>query len=236
MKPSMTPSTSENEAVRHVQVLHLLPWYLQHSLSPEERQLVDAHLPSCAICRSALKNESVMAAAIEPRIAELDMERAWTKMMARLDAPLPVAEETKHVFTPKIRTRLLKVLRGFGRHIGRPISISFAWLWAPQLAMALVLAVVLNQPKTEAVYQVLGNGAAIEGIESNVVVVFKPEAKQASIVRLLQKYEARIVDGPTVTNAYLLRVPEAQLQQAIDDFRGNDVVELAQTLSSGERQ
>lgn len=228
MKPLITPSASTYEMEQHVQVSRLLPWYAQHRLSPEEQSMVDAHLHTCAVCRSAVSNESVIANASEPRIADLDVERAWAKMSAKLDGAEAVAGQSY----PK-KWSAPAVLHNLVHHLARPLTIPMAWLVVPQLAMVLVLATFLMQTEPEVKYQVLGNGVTLE---SNVVVVFKPEANQASVTRLLQKYEARIVDGPTVTNAYLLRVPEDQVPAAIREFRQDATIEQADGLQAGGRQ
>lgn len=232
MKPLITPSASTYEMEQHVQVSRLLPWYAQHRLSPEEQCMVDAHLHTCAVCRSAVSNESVIASASEPRIADLDVERAWAKMSAKLDGAEAVAGQSypKKWSAPAV---LRNLVRSLVHHLARPLTIPMAWLVVPQLAMVLVLATFLMQPEPEVKYQVLGNGVTLE---SNVVVVFKPEANQASVTRLLQKYEARIVDGPTVTNAYLLRVPEDQVPAAIREFRQDATIEQADSLQAGGRQ
>jgi hypothetical protein len=48
----------------------------------------------------------------------------------------------------------------------------------------------------------------------------------------LQGSGARIVDGPTVTGAYLLTVPPAQAAPALQRLRAAPAVEMAESLAA----
>ncbi len=63
------------------------------------------------------------------------------------------------------------------------------------------------------------------------MVVFKPETAERELRRILQANGAHVVDGPTVTDAYLLSVPDPQ--QARARLRGEAAVALAETLDGG---
>ncbi|WP_296000433.1 zf-HC2 domain-containing protein [Rugamonas sp.] len=72
-----------------------------------------------------------------------------------------------------------------------------------------------------------GNAAA------NLVVVFKPETAEKELRRVLLANGARVVDGPTDTDAYLLSVPLATRDRAVHNLRAEPSVTLAESLQAG---
>ena len=62
---------------------------------------------------------------------------------------------------------------------------------------------------------------------------FRPEASERELRQALQDSDARLVDGPTVTGAYLLHVPAAQQAEALRHLRAHAAVVLAESLETG---
>ena len=60
--------------------------------------------------------------------------------------------------------------------------------------------------------------------------MFEPATTEREFRRILQRHGARVVDGPTVTDAYLLRVPDAERQRALEALRHDPAVRLAEAL------
>lgn len=79
------------------------------------------------------------------------------------------------------------------------------------------------------VYRALGSGAVAA---PDVVVMFQPEARLADVQRVLQASGARIVDGPTVTGAYLVDVEAARMPQLLAVLRADPAVRLAEPLGA----
>lgn len=79
------------------------------------------------------------------------------------------------------------------------------------------------------VYRALGSGAVAA---PDVVVMFQPEARLADVQRVLQASGARIVDGPTVTGAYLVDVEAARIPQLLVVLRADPAVRLAEPLGA----
>ena len=67
------------------------------------------------------------------------------------------------------------------------------------------------------------------------MVVFRPDTPEREMRRILQASGARVVDGPTATDAYLLAVPAAQAAPALARLRAERAVTLAQPLAAGAR-
>jgi len=64
----------------------------------------------------------------------------------------------------------------------------------------------------------------------NVVVVFDAAATESDMRRLLQSIGARIVEGPTATNGYVLAIPASTQGHAIEALRDARIVKLAESL------
>jgi hypothetical protein len=70
----------------------------------------------------------------------------------------------------------------------------------------------------------------------NVIVVFRPDVRESEMRRLLKGSEARLVDGPTAANAYVLRVPQAERAAALSQLRNDAAVVLAEPLDAAALQ
>jgi hypothetical protein len=69
----------------------------------------------------------------------------------------------------------------------------------------------------------------------NLVVSFEPGTPERELRRILQVSGARIVDGPTDVGAYVLSVPAAQAEPALQRLRAEPAVTLAEPLAGDGR-
>jgi hypothetical protein len=105
------------------------------------------------------------------------------------------------------------------------------WAMAVQAVAIAGLLVLLARPAADnANYHVLGSGAVLSG---NLVVVFKPDTAEKELRRVLLANGARVVDGPTDTDAYLLNVPMATRDHALLSLRAEPSVMLVESLQAG---
>jgi len=84
---------------------------------------------------------------------------------------------------------------------------------AGQLAVIAVLAALLLAPRDEASYRA-------------------PGTPEQELRRILRQSGARVVDGPTVADAWVLAVPPAHTGAALRRLRGEASVTLAQPLAT----
>jgi anti-sigma factor RsiW len=195
----------------HARTQGLLPWYVNGTLDAAEREAVDAHLAQCEECTGDVRREQALAT----QIAELgiDTDHGWDKMRERM-------------------TRLPPRASAPVRFLRRPVS--FGWVVGAQLAAAaLILAVLLpnRQDSAAPTYHVLG--AAPTTKSGNVIVQFAPEVTTRQVQAALAGVDARIVDGPTVTGAYVLHVTEAGRPAALTRLRGTPGMVLAEPIDEG---
>ena len=70
----------------------------------------------------------------------------------------------------------------------------------------------------------------------SIVVVVDPTTTEAELRRILRDAGARIVDGPTQANAYVLDVPATRQVQAMQALRAEHALVLVERLDSQATQ
>jgi len=201
----------------HQETQTLLPWYVTGRLEDEDLAAVEAHLRDCPACQAELKLER----RLEEAVAGLpfDVEQGWQSLRQRLN-PAPR------------RGRLVVALRSaFGG--GRAAT----WTIAAQAALVLIVAgLALPQamrgtaPSVDPVYHALAAPAA-PASAGDVIVVFRPDATAQDLTQAIRDAGARLVDGPTEADAYVLAVPANAQATALKRLRETPCVTLAEPIS-----
>ena len=197
------------DAERHRELRDLLPWYATGQLDEADRARVEAHLANCPDCQAEVQFER----RLDDEVARMpvDIDRSWARMKKRMD-----------------RDRPLGRLRQFAGAITAPAP----WAgWAAASFLLLVSGVLLLPSMQPATYHTLS--AAPGAAAGNVVVIFRPDTRERDMREALVATEARLVDGPTATDAYVLRVPAAKREAALATLRGRPDVVLAAPLDPG---
>jgi hypothetical protein len=206
----MTARIIALDSDEHREVQSLLPWLANGTLQPAELERVRLHVAECDRCQAdAAWQQAVRTAAVSLPTAAADVEHGWAAIRAKLQ---PRAKEPSP--------------RAAWARFGWPV------LAGAQAFAMLVIAVVLFAQRTpqEAEYRALGNSAASPS--ANALVVFQPGASEAQMRNALRTVQARIVDGPTVTDAYLLHVPSSTPAQ-LAKLRGDAAVARVESLQGG---
>lgn len=207
----------------HVAVQKLLPWYLTGRLEDAERAQVDEHLADCPECRAELETERSWQLLQPGEAAQADVEAGWANMRALLGGH--AARSADDEAPPARGGRLLAGFLG-RRPTGR------AWAAPALLSVALALAVgytLKPQAPAAADYHAL---AATPADAATAVVRFRPDATEAQIRRSLNESGARLVDGPTVTDAYVVRLPRDRYTEALAKLRRQPGVALVEALET----
>ncbi len=194
----------------HLEVQQLLPWHANNSLTESEQARVEAHLAECDECRADLETERL----IGTRVASVapDVEQGWADMQARMRAASTGRWQ---------------------RWTGRRVPVAWA-VGAQAAAAALIVAVLLParapvQPNP--VYHVLGTAPVAAA--GNLLVMFADGTRETDLRAALQRSGARIVDGPTVTGAYVLHVADQARAGAVARLRDDKHVTLAEPIDPG---
>jgi hypothetical protein len=197
----------------HEQTQTLLPWYVNGTLDTAEAAMVEAHLVECAECRDELQFEHAMGREVGG--LSMDVEQGWAAIRERLEA---AAEEAPAPAT----ARVIPFLR-------RPVALGWA-IAGQAAAAALVLVAFASLPKAPgpAEYRALGSAGAAQA--GNMVVLFRPDTAERDIRALLDGAQARVVEGPLTTGAWVLRVDGARRDAAVARLRASPRIALAEPL------
>jgi hypothetical protein len=209
----------------HQAMQALLPWYVTGALEPAEREVVRAHLADCAQCRAELADERRLA----PALAELpadnlpDVDSGWAALARQLDREEEPAASRDHFAAG----RRAAGAPASGRMGGRRDWMR--WAIAAQFAAIVVLGGLAWRGETStARYHTLSS--AQPPLTANLVVMFQPDTSEKAMRDMLRATGARLVDGPTSTDAYLLHVAPGVRTAALQTLRRNPAVSLAQPL------
>jgi anti-sigma factor RsiW len=184
----------------HWELQSLLPWYVTGQLDPAEHARVEAHVAGCEECQEELRFERALADTV--KTLPLDTDVSWRRMERRLKAE-----------KPRQKTNLL----------------TSPWTGWAVAACALIAVGVTAMPHAPAAaYHVLGAPRA--ATPGNMVVIFRPETSERDIRLALDQAGARIVDGPTAADAYVLTIPDAQRTAALVKLRARPMVVMAEPV------
>jgi anti-sigma-K factor RskA len=202
----------------HQKALELMPWFVAGSLAAEEQQAVEGHLAGCAACQRELQWQRELQSAYVKSAVQPDIERALAKLRPRLvqSGPPPT------------------VLR-FGRLGAAPRWMAIALVAQAAVIIGLAALVAVDRERLPG-YHLLGATPAADDHPASIVVVFDPEVREREVQRMLRAAGARIVDGPTAGNGYLLRVAPERRDAALDLLRAAHEVLIAEPLDSGSRR
>ena len=204
----------------HAAVQRLLPWYLTGRLETAEHDAVEAHLSQCPECRAELETERQWQLLQPGQGAQVDVEDGWARMRARLGGDamaIPSATRRRGWLPPAWRIGARPPAR--------------AWAAPALLSVGLLAAIgyTLRPQPLPAEYRAL---AAPAETGATAVVRFRPDATEAQIRQGLKDSGARLVDGPTVSDAYVVRLPREHYAAALDKLRKAPGVALVEALES----
>jgi Putative zinc-finger len=213
----MTGQIIQMPSDEHRDIQALLPWFVTGELDHPERARIQAHLDDCAQCSAEFDSERRLARRITemtPGPSTPDVEHGWNLISRSLDH--------ERLGSPTAS-------RWFGRFWeGR------SWLGlavAIQMCLLVVMGVALWRAELPARYHALGSKVA--DTDANVVVIFRPEISERDMRQILKASGARLVGGPTVSDAYLLRVEPPTRAAVVARLRQEREVVLAEPIDGG---
>lgn len=174
------------DSSEHQMAQELLPWYVNQTLGVAEAASVAAHIARCSRCQA----DAAALAAVRAVPIDVDsgssVERGWAALRERLD-PRP-ADSRRGTAHPWWKLSLQVAL-------------------AAQAVVMVFLAGALIAPTTQTEpYRALGSAPA--ATEANALAVFRADATEQQMRAALRAGGARLVGGPTISDAYLLRMAD----------------------------
>ena len=225
----MTGQIIRFQGDQHHEVQSLLPWYLTGRLDETDRAQVEAHLNDCAECQAEAKAEHRLAeeiADLPPLEPMYDVEHGWVRMRREVEHDAP---GRARVWTAPgwLSGGLAEVGRQW-----RGSALSLRWIVAAQFGLLVLAGALLLPPSVQpARYHTLGGRPAVAS--GNVVVIFRPDVREKDLRATLMANDARLVDGPTASDAYLLHVPAAERAAVLVRLRQSPRIELAEPVDAG---
>jgi hypothetical protein len=206
-----------------------LPWLLNGTLGGAELDAAQAHLRLCVVCQADLARlRRLREAGAQTQTQtqpQCDPERALARLLPRLEKPAQApavrpAPGRADVPAPSLLRRAAN----------DPHWLRRAAFF--QCGVIVLLAALLAWPgETVDAYRALG---AAPDAQAQAVVVFRPDTAERELRRIVRASGARIIGGPTVTDAYVLAMPDASAS-SLARLRAEPAVLLAEPLAAGKR-
>ncbi|MGJ7918619.1 S8 family serine peptidase, partial [Massilia sp. LXY-6] len=191
------------------------------------------HLRSCAQCREDLDLLHAVRAAGPGPAPDCDPERAWARMLPRIEASPAPAAGAPAAGAPAAGAPAAGVPV---RWRDRVAANDRSWLRravALQCCLIAVLAALLLRPADEAAYRGLG---AAPAVQSGIVVMFRPDTPERELRRIVRASGAHLADGPTAAEAWVLGLPDGgDPARALARLRAEPAVVLAEPLGTEQR-
>lgn len=202
------------DAAAHKVVDVLLPWLVNGTLEGDELAFVQRHVDECPTCRHEVEWLRELHAACIAGEAMPGASVAFRNLRRDLEAPSGARDSIAR----------LRRSRGRTRHW-------WQWAIAAEFGVIIVLGgLLLTSTDGPVLYRTLGAGNARTPATGSLVVVFDPATSQAEVHRILRSAGARIVDGPTQANAYVLEVPVGDTDRGAQAIRAERATLLIEPL------
>jgi hypothetical protein len=211
------PKTGPDRAAHqpHDEAEEMLPWYANGQLDQADRERVEEHLSACASCRRQLDLERRLIDEFQAMVPEV--ESGWARLRKRIETQ--ASAPARVVRPPK----------------PGPLAEAWAFLTRPAVAMLaaaqvafVVIAGAMLMSLGQPAYHTLSSAPA--PATGNVIVMFRADATEEEIRKVLRSAGASLVDGPTPANAYLLHVAPERRQVALEKLQSDETVDLAQPI------
>jgi Putative zinc-finger/Fervidolysin N-terminal prodomain len=217
----------------HAEVQRLLPWFVKDTLEDDVLARVQRHLGECARCQRDADElrewTAVLArnAGASDAFAQADAAtRGLARLRPRLQAPRAPAPLRSHTTVRAGWRRAPAWVRWTVAAQAAVIALAVGWLFVG----------TQQNPRTDASYRTLSDAPAPARDPSlhRLIVVFAPHAEESRVRALLQANQARVIDGPSETGAYVLSVPSARAAAVRTALRASPDVRLAESLDPAQ--
>jgi anti-sigma factor RsiW len=217
----MTSGDQDHAPCREVS--ELLPWYVNGTISEDERQRVGAHLMQCANCRRELAQDRLVYRGMNTETAVEYMPAASLKrLQSRLDAveaAAPVDVPTEKPDRRPMQWQGLLVASIAMMAVAMGLLVSNQWMQLRARTLAPKYHTVTS-PMPRAPGEVIR-------------AVFSPSITLAEVQAILDHAGLRIVSGPTEAGVYSL-APNSKrsVSASLEILRSNAKIRFAESIES----
>jgi len=224
----------------------LLPFYLNGTLSDQERQEVDIHISECSSCQQELEEMRSLRTEIKTYFSTLPSPP--TNVFSKVKSQILAEAASDQISKSVIHTQTSE---SFGAQIQEFLQSIFATQWAPALAMCLIIgqAGLLFLTMSTSPTSPLGTEGPAYGpvIERSIPqaptpdtthklrIAFEDQTTEHTVRTVIQSLKGRIVDGPTSEGMYIIEVPKDEAMRLTTIIQNlvsqKDVIRLAEPLT-----
>ena len=196
---TMSGNQRNQFAETHDTVVRILPWYVNASLVDDERDLVEAHLRECLVCKRELGKLRLLASAVTQRDRDVACENALARLHVRLD------KKSKPWHFPWAAAASMALIVGL------------VFIASNRVTEGLL--------DFSAGFQTLGNrpDAVVNRVSRSARIIFRAEVDATEMVALLDTVDASIARGPSQRGAYTIKFSDTlsslEQSQAIQNLR-----------------
>lgn len=200
------------DGAEHQAVQLLLPWHGKAMLGADDTARVEAHVAECPRCQADLAWQArLRQTSVDLAPPELPpVDGRWAALRRQLEADSASSRSTQR----------------------QPLPRAWTFAFAAQAAVLVMFVLAgawqVLSPRVEP-YRGLNGGPT--GAAANAIAVFRADATEAQIRAALRAGDAQLVGGPTVTDAYLLRLRTTD-QATLSRLRGQPGVLRIESLES----
>lgn len=210
----------------HREVWLNLPWYVNDSIDPQQRERIDAHLQVCADCRAELAQQRGIHNAMS---ADAGVHILPSASLLRLRQHLDAQQSQQAAQQPAAANDWQRRLLMAAAVAGVAVT----------LGMVMVSATTpLKSGESAANYRTVSSEAARPAQES-IRAVFAPDTTVARMQKVLEGAQLRIIAGPSEAGVYSLALTgDQQAPAALAQLRSQPDVRFAEStvpLGNGSR-
>ena len=193
----------------HGEAFELLPWLVNSSLSPRERDAVEQHLAGCPVCQQEMDQQQGLQNLVrETSVIPLPTSRSFNRLLSRIDASDSDSNETQH--------------NGW-----RWPYLAAAAVAGASLTALLIIAIMDNSAPPEE-FITLTESGSLDAAGPTLHVVFASGSSEADMRAVLLGVESEIVSGPTPEGIYTVRITgnSGEVDAVLDRLRSDSRVRI----------
>ncbi len=230
MDKSIQPEISEE---MHVQIITLLPPYVNGTLTDAEYQRVKKHLIRCIACKQEVETLQKLEAAIQHQGIKTDWQPGPVHLQSIFNK-IDAIEQTSPQANEKPVSIWQAIRNGLGVLINAPAALR--WMVVSQSALVVILSVVIVilMPNTATInFQTYSSEIAPTKTNNpHVRIVFSETMQLSELSSLLTDVSATLVEGPSPRGVFTIRLDSnhADLAKTLGTLRENKYVDFAEVV------
>lgn len=195
--------------MKHSEIIELLPWYANSTLSEEERKAVESHLADCSECAREVKNLAIMRNAVVETGNKVPAPSS--NALNRALAQIEDYERSREQTTQKAASRpgIVERISSFWSGWWSPTPLLARAVIAVQLVLVLGFGAALVYQHNQNTIYTTSSGPAGDKASIRIAVALSDGATEQEIRQAILAVHGKIIDGPSALGLYTVQVPIA---------------------------